>query len=179
MPPRVHADSVQIRISRLLRTWLARALPSLTCLGIFSAGPVWEKPSLFLGSLDIDGGLRQRFELGRLTGSPEFSLPIFLEHGFRAEDAVTEYKFPQLETYVAPEGRDQILWLEPGGIRHISKTKAMLTQAPAKQKEPWLAVKTGANRYEFRSNEHPPFTPLRSPQRRPQAPHLKSKFLAI
>ncbi len=27
-------------------------------------------------------------------------------------------------------------------------------------------------------NEQPPFTPLRSPQRRPQAPHPKSKFLA-
>ena len=34
-------------------------------------------------------------------------------------DPVTEYKIPQLETYVAPEGRDQILWLEPGGIRHL------------------------------------------------------------
>jgi len=27
--------------------------------------------------------------------------------------------------------------------------------------------------------DQPPFTPLRSPQRRPQAPHLKSKFLAV
>ena len=27
-------------------------------------------------------------------------------------------------------------------------------------------------------NEHPPFTPLRSLQRHPQAPHAKSKFLA-
>ena len=49
---------------------------------------------------------------------PSFPFPVYLEHGFRAEEPVTDYKIPQLETYVAPEGRDQILWLEPGGIRH-------------------------------------------------------------
>ncbi|MEO0018934.1 MAG: hypothetical protein RLZZ522_2217, partial [Verrucomicrobiota bacterium] len=58
----------------------------LASVAITHAGPAWEKPSLFLGSLDVDGGLRQRFELGVLSGSPEFSLPVYLEHGFRAED---------------------------------------------------------------------------------------------
>ena len=77
-----------------------------------TGAPLWEKPSLFLGSLDLDGGLRQRFELGVLGGSPEFALPVFLEHGFRGEEPVSEYRIPQLETYVVPEGREQILWLE-------------------------------------------------------------------
>ena len=116
----------------------------LVSLARTGAGPVWEKPSLFLGSLDLDGGLRQRFELGVLSGSPEFALPVFLEHGFRAEDPVTEYKIPQLESYVVPEGRDQILWFEPGGIRHYFKTTAILAKAPAKPKEPCLAIQAGA-----------------------------------
>lgn len=118
-----------------------------------NAGPAWEKPSMFLGSLDLDGGLRQRFKLGVLAGSPEFAFPVYLEHSFRAEDPVTEYKIPQLETYVAPEGRDQILWLEPGGIRHLFKTAEILEKAPEKQNEPWVAIKADAGNYEFRSDD--------------------------
>jgi YD repeat-containing protein len=115
------------------------------------AGPVWVMPSLFLGSLDIDGGLRQRFELGTLCGSPEFAFPIYLEHGIRPDDRVSEYRIPQLETYVVPEGRDAILWLEPGGIRHVFKTADIVATAPARQKEPWLAIKADAGNAEFRS----------------------------
>ncbi|MFT3990716.1 MAG: hypothetical protein QM680_04830 [Luteolibacter sp.] len=117
------------------------------------AGPSWEKPALSLGSLDLDGGLRQRFELGRLSGSPEFSFPIHLEHGLRPEEAVSEYKIPQLETYVVPEGRDGILWLEPGGNRHLFKVPEILAKAPERQKEPWLAISPEAGVYEFRSND--------------------------
>ena len=118
------------------------------------AGPVWEKPSLSLGSLDLDGGLRQRFQLGSLSGgSPEFSFPIFLEHAFVADEAVSEYRIPQLETYVVPEGREEILWLEPGGIRHLFKTKDILATAPEKQKEPWVAIKAEAGNHEFRSHD--------------------------
>jgi YD repeat-containing protein len=122
-------------------------------LAILNAGPAWERPSLFLGSLDVEGGLRQRFQLGFLSGSPEFSFPIYLEHGFRAEDAMTEYKIPQLETFVAPEGRDQILWLEPGGVRHLFKTTEILAKAPEKQKEPWVAIRAGAGNYDFKSED--------------------------
>jgi YD repeat-containing protein len=125
----------------------------LGCSVQLYAGPVWEKPSLFLGALDIDGGLRQRFELGVLSGSPEFSLPIFLEHGFRPEESVSEYRIPQLETYVAPEGRDSIVWLEPGGIRHVFKEAKLVDKAPDRQKEPWVAVKAGAGNHEFQSND--------------------------
>lgn len=125
----------------------------LGCSASATAGPVWERPSLFLGSLELDGGLRQRFELGVLSGSPEFSFPIYLEHGFRGEDPVTEYKIPQLETYVVPEGRDQILWLEPGGIRHVFKSAEILQKAPEKQKEPWIAIEAGAGNHEFRSDD--------------------------
>lgn len=117
------------------------------------AGPSWEKPSLYLGSLDVDGGLRQRFELGVLSGSPEFSFPIYLEHGLQAEEAVTEYRIPQLETYVAPEGRDQILWLEPGGIRHLFKTSELLAKPPEKQTQPWVAIQADAGNHEFRSDD--------------------------
>lgn len=121
--------------------------------GMAGAGPVWEKPSLSLGSLDGDGGLRQRFELGVLSGSPEFSLPVFLEHGFRGDDPATEYKIPQLESYVAPEGRDQILWLEPGGTRHYFKSSEILAKAPEKQKAEWVATRPSAGSYEFKSND--------------------------
>lgn len=117
------------------------------------AGPSWEKPSLFLGSLEVDGGLRQRFQLGYLSGSPEFSFPIYLEHGFRAEDPVSEYKIPQLETYVVPEGRDSILWLEPGGTRHVFKTKEILKTAPDRQEEPWIAIKLSRGDHEFQSDD--------------------------
>lgn len=117
------------------------------------AGPEWDKPSLSLGALDSDGGLRQRFELGVLSGSPEFPFPIYLEHGFRAEDAITEYKIPQLETYVVPEGRDQILWLEPGGNRYLFATKDMLANPPEHQKEPWIAIKVDVGNNEFRSDD--------------------------
>lgn len=126
---------------------------AITPLLTANAGPVWDKPSLSLGALDSDGGLRQRFELGVLSGSPEFSFSIFLEHGFRAEDAITEYKIPQLETYVVPEGRGQILWLEPGGIRHLFSTEDILVNTPEKQKEPWVAIKVEAGNHEFRSND--------------------------
>jgi len=127
---------------------------ALVSLGTANAGPVWEKPSLFLGSLDVDGGLRQRFELGVLSGgSPEFSFPIYLEHAFLEEEAVSEYRIPQLETFVVPEGRDEMLWLEPGGIRHLFKSKEVLTKAPDKQKEAWVAIKAEAGNHEFRSDD--------------------------
>ena len=117
---------------------LAALLVQFTAQPSVSAGPVWEKPSLSLGSLDLDGGLSQRFQLGTLSGgSPEFSFPVILEHTLVAEEAVSEYRIPQLETYVVPEGREQILWLEPGGIRHVFKTKDILATAPEKQEEPW------------------------------------------
>ncbi|MFD0894205.1 hypothetical protein KBB96_09345 [Luteolibacter ambystomatis] len=70
------------------------------------AGPLWEETVLSSGSLDANGGHRQRFEPGTLVGSPEFAFPIYLEHGFRAEDPVSEYKVPQLQTHAAPEGRE-------------------------------------------------------------------------
>lgn len=124
-----------------------------TCDSDINAGPVWEKPSLFLGSLDIDGGLRQRFELGVLSGSPEFSFPIFLEHGFKPEEPASEYRIPQLETYVAPEGRDSICWVEPGGIRHVFKHTELLGKAPVSQKEPWVALNVGSGNHEFRSSD--------------------------
>jgi hypothetical protein len=47
------------------------------CPHDLAAGPSSEKPALFLGSLDVNGGLRQRFELGVLAGSPEFTLSVF------------------------------------------------------------------------------------------------------
>ncbi|MCX6864889.1 MAG: hypothetical protein NTV46_01480, partial [Verrucomicrobia bacterium] len=152
VPRQIDGHKPQLRRRYFKRPITFVAILLVTCAHS-GAGPVWEKPSLFLGSLDLDGGLRQRFELGVLTGSPEFALPVFLEHGFRAEDPVTEYKIPQLESYVVPEGRDQILWLEPGGIRHYFKTTAILAKAPAKQKEPWLAINAGAGNYEFTSND--------------------------
>jgi YD repeat-containing protein len=141
------ACGVMIRRLAVLGIALTAALPAAT------GGPLWEKPSLFLGSLDIDGGLRQRFELGTLSGSPEFAFPIYMEHGIRSEDGVSEYRIPQLETYVVPEGRDEILWLEPGGIRHIFKTKDIAANAPARQKEAWLAIKADAGNAEFRSDD--------------------------
>jgi hypothetical protein len=70
------------------------------CPHDLAAGPSWEKPALFLGSLDVNGGLRQRFELGVLGGSPEFSFPVFLEHALQEDNAASEYRIPQLETYV-------------------------------------------------------------------------------
>lgn len=130
----------------------ASCLLSLS-FAICAAEPAWDKPSLSLGSLDIDGGLRQRFELGVLTGSPEFAFPLYLQHAFRSYETVAEYTIPQLETYVAPEGRDQILWLEPGGIRHLFKISEILDKAPEKQKEPWLAVHAGAGNYDFHSDD--------------------------
>jgi|GEM_PF-1286525 len=133
---------------------IAASLVFLALQPSVTAGPVWEKPSLSLGSLDLDGGLRQRFQLGALSGgSPEFSFPIYLEHALVAEEAVSEYRIPQLETYVVPEGREEILWLEPGGIRHLFKTSEILDKAPDKQKEPWLAIKAGLGNYEFRSDD--------------------------
>lgn len=117
------------------------------------AGPIWEKPTLFLGSLDVDGGLRQRFELGVLSGSPEFSFLFYLEHRFSVDEAVTEYGIPQLETYVVPEGRDQILWLEPGGNRHVFNNREILRKAPDGQKEPWIAIRDDAGNNEFRSDD--------------------------
>jgi YD repeat-containing protein len=116
-----------------------------------SAGPSWEKPGLSLGSLDLNGGLRQRFELGVLGGSPEFSFPVFLEHTLRKGVAASEYRIPQLETYVVPEGREAILWLEPGGNRHIFKTGNILKNAPERQEQPWVAVKAGPYGYDFHS----------------------------
>ena len=144
--PRLTAGRFSSPVSKLAALFLASVASA-------HAGPAWERPSLFLGSLAVDGGLRQRFELGVLSGSPEFPFPIYLEHGLRAEDPVTEYKIPQLETYVAPEGRDQILWLEPGGIRHLFKTTEVLAKAPEKQKEPWVAIKADAGNYDFRSDD--------------------------
>ncbi|MFD0894008.1 hypothetical protein ACFQ5Q_10265 [Luteolibacter ambystomatis] len=108
---------------------------------------------LSLGSLDVDGRLRQKFELGTLAGSPEFAFPIYLEHGFRAEDPVSEYKVPQLETYAAPEGRDQILWLEPGGLRHLFKKADVLKAVPDKQTAPWVAVEPEPGVMVFRSDD--------------------------
>lgn len=101
----------------------------------------------------MNGGLRQRFALGMLQGSPEFSFPIYLQHGFREGEPVSEYKIPQLESYVAPEGREEILWLEPGGTRHFFKTKDILSKAPDKQTEPWVALKVDGGNYEFRSDD--------------------------
>jgi YD repeat-containing protein len=123
------------------------------CPHDLAAGPSWEKPALFLGSLDVNGGLRQRFELGVLGGSPEFSFPVFLEHALQEDNAASEYRIPQLETYVVPEGRDSILWLEPGGNRHLFKTSDVLKTAPERQKEPWVTLKAGADGYDFRSND--------------------------
>lgn len=117
------------------------------------AGPVWEKPSLHLGSLDIDGGLRQRFQLGTLSGSPEFSFPVYLEHGFRIDESVSDYRVPQLETYVVPEGREGIVWLEPGGIRHEFKDDEILEVAPERPVKPWVAVKAGPADYQFHSED--------------------------
>lgn len=125
-----------------------------TLLGSFAqAGPTWDRPSLHLGSLDVDGGLRQRFQLGTLSGSPEFSFSIYLEHGFRIGEALSEYRVPQLETYVVPEGRDGIAWLEPGGIRHEFKHDEILEAAPERPVEPWVAVKLGPADYEFHSDD--------------------------
>ena len=121
--------------------------------GTAMAGPVWEKPSLHLGSLDIDGGLRQRFQLGSLSGSPEFSFPIYLEHGFRLGEAVSDYQVPQLETYVVPEGRESSGWGEPGGIRHEVKREELLDAAPDRVSLPWVAVKDGSSGYEFHSDD--------------------------
>jgi YD repeat-containing protein len=126
-------------------------LSFLSALATGSATPLWEKPSLYLGSLDVDGGLRQRFQLGVLAGSPEFSFPIFLEHGFRNEETLTDYRIPQLESYVVPEGRQEILWLEPGGNRHVFKIKQILASPPANQKEPWVAIRAGPGNHDFRS----------------------------
>ncbi|TAG10283.1 MAG: RHS repeat protein [Verrucomicrobia bacterium] len=124
-------------------------------LSLFSipaqAEPAWEKPSLSLGALDINGGLRQRFELGVLSGSPEFAFPIYLEHRLREEESLSEFQIPQLESYVVPEGREEILWLEPGGLRHVFKLADVKQHPPTAQKELWVAVKVGATDYQFHS----------------------------
>lgn len=132
-----------------------QVLPAIfASLSIAAAAPVWEKPSLSLGSLAGNGGLHQRFELGVLAGSPEFAFPVFLEHGFLGEEGMTDYKGPQLESYVAPEGRDRIAWLEPGGILHAFEMNEILDQVPpGKQLEPWVAVRVGTGDYEFRSDD--------------------------
>jgi hypothetical protein len=147
----LHGGSNSIACGVVIRRLAILGIALTAAHSAATGGPLWEKPSLCLGSLDIDGGLRQRFELGALSGSPEFAFPIYMEHGIRPDDRVSEYRIPQLETYVVPEGLDEILWLEPGGIRHIFKTEDIVATAPARQKEPWLAIKTDAGNAEFRS----------------------------
>ena len=92
-PRRIDGHKLPFQCRYFKRSFTLVAILLVSCARS-GAGPVWGKPSLFLGSLDLDGGLRQRFELGVLSGSPEFALPVFLEHGFRAEAPVTEYNAP-------------------------------------------------------------------------------------
>lgn len=140
---------------RILKFALAPLVGSLLAgfTAPLSAGPLWDKPTLSLGSLNIDGGLRQSFLLGQLSGSPEFAFPIYLQHGFRLQEPVSEYSIPQLTSYVVPEGRDSIVWLEPGGARHQFKSEELLTDAPTEVTSPWVAVKTGPVDYDFHSDD--------------------------
>lgn len=117
------------------------------------AGPLWQQPGLHLGALGIDGGLRQSFLLGTLSGSPEFSFPVMLEHGFRTGEALSDFRVPQLESYVVPEGRDGIVWREPGGMHHSFQDDELLAAVPECQVQPWVAVRTGPADYEFHSDD--------------------------
>lgn len=65
-----------------------------------NGGPEWEKPSLFPGSLDIDGGLQQRFEPGTLSGSPEIAFHTHTPSGLKKSVAVW-----RSDTPVAPTSR--------------------------------------------------------------------------
>lgn len=107
-----------------------RRLLFLAVTGDIAAAPSWQKPTMSLGSLGIDGGLDQSFYLGSLSGSPEFAFPIYLEHSLRVDDPVSEYKINQLESYVVPEGREEVLWVQPGGSRTVFKREEILKTEP-------------------------------------------------
>ena len=114
-------------------------------------GPVWERPRMSLGSLSINGALEQRFYLGSLGGSPEFAFSIYLEHTLRDEVPVSEYQISQLESYVIPEGRDEVLWVQPGGVGTVFKRKEILKKEPTEIEEGWVAVERSPLSYDFLS----------------------------
>ena len=120
-------------------------------LGSLAAAPVWQQPKISFGSLDINGSLNQSFHLGSLSGSPEFSFPIFLEHSLRTDDPVSEYEVAQLESYVIPKGREEILWVQPGGLRTVFKRKNVLKKLPEKLEENWTAIESSPLSFEFHS----------------------------
>ena len=67
---------------------------------LFADMPSWEKAELTIGSLSARGDLHLKLPLGQLTGSPEFSFPIYLQHHLREEGtgtvrAVSEWDVPQ------------------------------------------------------------------------------------
>ena len=126
-----------------------QSLALLVFAGELLAGPVWQQPRMSLGSLSINGSLEQSFHLGSLSGSPEFSFPIYLEHSLRTEDPVSEYKVLQLESYVVPEGREEILWVQPGGKRTIFERKKILKELPEKLEENWTAIERSPLSFEF------------------------------
>jgi len=100
--------------------------------GLVVAGtPDWTPSRPALGALDINGELRQRISLGSLTGSPEFAFPFHLTHALRIDERASEYTVPQLTTYVAPEGREGMLWVEPGGKRHYFARADVLDALPS------------------------------------------------
>ncbi|MBK1834168.1 RHS repeat protein [Roseibacillus ishigakijimensis] len=106
-----------------------------------------------LGALGIDGGLDQTFYLGTLSGSPEFAFPIYLEHSLRVADPVSEYKINQLESYVVPEGREEVLWVQPGGMRTVFKRSEILKTEPEEVEEDWVAVERAPLSYDFLSSD--------------------------
>lgn len=128
-------------------------LVSLVFTGNLVAAPSWQRPKMSLGSLGIDGALDQSFYLGSLSGSPEFAFPIFLEHSLRVDDPVSEYKINQLESYVVPEGREEVLWVQPGGSRILFKREAILKTEPEEVEEDWIAVERSPLSYDFISSD--------------------------
>lgn len=124
---------------------------------VLEASPLWNPPAQNLGSLGADGGLHRQLPVGQLRGSEEFSFPITLQHRMQRNQGgfsvVSEWYIPQLSSFVAPQGRNDIVWVEPGGAVHRFAKKNLQKRAKQPLPRGWTAVDEGNANYSFHSQD--------------------------
>ena len=113
---------------------------------LLADAPQWQFAPPHLGGAIVGGGWMAQRTLGVVNASPEFTFPlqlVYLSVNTQRGMFGDQWFCPQLESYLLPRGKGQLLWRTPGGglvLLTVSRVKDFMF---ADQDQQWQAKVVG------------------------------------
>jgi YD repeat-containing protein len=160
--------SLHIRIflhyfmKKYLRLYFLFVLSNFFLLAASAA--MWDAGGMGLHSINLQGSLSKKYDLGQLGPIDSEVFPLQLVHSLspyplESHETFSKWEVPQLTTYVVPHGQNSMLWISPGGKEVLfdhgkNGATGIFDTLPAQLPRGWIMLKPkDSNRVEIHSDE--------------------------